>query len=102
MFHVYIYLRGFGKDQNDEGERGREKSKCEIKPFLFTNLNRVCLTYRLDIYSTVHHDLIIPEDERTPEDEHVTSPDQLVQSIKYNTLELDKESESSWRTAISR
>ena len=40
-----------------------------------------------------HHDLIIPEDERTPEDEHVTSPDQLVQSIKYTPLELDKESE---------
>jgi hypothetical protein len=47
------------------------------------------LTFTLRFY----HDLIIPEDERTPEDEYVTSPDQLVQSIKYTPLELDKESE---------
>jgi hypothetical protein len=39
---IYTYV-DLAKIQNDEGERGREKSKCEIKPFLFTNLNRVCL-----------------------------------------------------------
>jgi hypothetical protein len=47
------------------------------------------LTFTLRFY----HDLIIPEAQRTPADEHVTSPDQLVRSIKYTPLQLDKESE---------
>jgi len=59
--------------QNEEGDRGQEKS----------------LTFTLRFY----HDLITPEAQRTPADEHVTSPDQLVRSIKYTPLQLDKESE---------
>lgn len=47
------------------------------------------LTFSLRFY----HDLAIPENERTLADEHVTSPDQLLQSIKYTPLELDKESD---------
>lgn len=41
----------------------------------------------------ISHDIAIPEDQRTPADEHVTSPDQLVKSIKYTPMELDKESD---------
>lgn len=47
------------------------------------------LTFTLRFY----HDLAIPEDERTPADENVTSMDQLIQNIKYTPLELDKESD---------
>lgn len=47
------------------------------------------LTFTLRFY----HDLAIPEHERTPADENVTSMDQLVESIKYTPLELDKESD---------
>lgn len=47
------------------------------------------LTFTLRFY----HDLVIPEHERTPADENVLSMNQLVQSIKYTPLELDKESD---------
>ena len=40
-----------------------------------------------------YHDIAIAEEQRTLADEHVTSLEQLVQSIKYTPLELDKESE---------
>lgn len=46
------------------------------------------LTFTLRFY----YDLKIPEGHRSPADEHVTSPDQLIQRIKYTPLELDKES----------
>jgi len=59
--------------QNDTDERGGEKS----------------LTFTLRFY----YDLAAPGDQRTPADEHVTSPNQLFESIKYTPLELDKESE---------
>lgn len=80
---------------SEDAEPGLDKSmysfKCAWLPFLLNSVVMMIigLTFTLRFY----YDINIPEDQRSPGDEHVTSPDQLIQRIKYTPLELDKESD---------